>query len=552
MISTPQSREELLLRLIKIPSVTQSARENDAALFVREHLSHLAYFKEHPSHLVLIETPLEGDADRPLHTVVARMMAKKSTPKTVVLIAHYDVVDVACYGNEIPYAFDPEELAKRLDPEEFPPRARQDLLSGGYIFGRGSMDMKCGLALELELLRDYDHDRDLFDVNVIVAAVPDEENTGCGMRRAASFLAQLKRDEGLEYIAGINTEPSDPGLPDAPNPLVFLGTLGKVLPTFYCRGLEAHVGNYYRALSAALLSSQIVRLAEAAPAFADPSRGVCHPSWICLQHKTLAREYVVTIPARSVAYFNCFMTTKTPADVLVDMESLAREAVARTCEQLAASHEALSKQGYAPPSRDFGDLPVIRFEEIHQKAARAFEGGEEKFREHMSAFLKSLPKGDMRDLGIELLEEMIRIARIEAPFIAFGFLPPYCPQLSSLTGKPQANALVRAAERVIHEAKERFDTTLDTAEFFAGLSDLSYLGFMGSTESVEAMARNCPGWGELYSVPIGDLAEIDMPVANLGPCGYDAHLKSERLARAYSLDILPELLVSMIRALSEE
>ena len=35
MKSTPSSREELLVRLIGIPSVTQSPEENDAALFIR-------------------------------------------------------------------------------------------------------------------------------------------------------------------------------------------------------------------------------------------------------------------------------------------------------------------------------------------------------------------------------------------------------------------------------------------------------------------------------------------------------------------------------------
>ena len=86
MKSTPSSREELLVRLIGIPSVTQSPEENDAALFIRDSLFRLAYFRANPSHLVLLPTPLEGDG-RALHSVIARMMAPRPTAKTVVLVS---------------------------------------------------------------------------------------------------------------------------------------------------------------------------------------------------------------------------------------------------------------------------------------------------------------------------------------------------------------------------------------------------------------------------------------------------------------------------------
>ncbi len=551
MISTPQSREELTVRLVNIPSVTASPQENDAAVFVYEHLSKLDYFKKNPSHLEMVPTPLEGDS-RPLHTVAARMMAEVPTKKTAVFIGHYDVVEVGVYGELEPWAFDPAELARRFAPEDLEGRAREDFLSGGYLFGRGTMDMKCGLALEMELLRDYDADPGLFDLNIIVLAVPDEENTNCGMRGAAKYLAALKKAEGLVYIAGLNTEPSDPGLPDAKNQLIFMGGLGKLLPTFYCAGLEAHVGNYYRGLSATLLSSQIVCAAEAAPELADPHHGKCQPSWICLCHKTLAEGYFVTVPSRSVAYFNAFLTTKAPAAVMDEMRTIAYRAIEAAKGQLKRSHDALSKMGYEPPMRDHGDARVISFGEIYDMAAARYAGGAEALSAHVRGFLKKLPEGDMRDRGVAALEELIRIAEVAAPFVAVGFLPPYLPAITSLSGKPRANVVVRTAERVVAEARERYGVAIDIAEFFAGLCDLSYMGFGGTREDLAPIAKNCPGWGELYSVPVDELIEIDMPVMNMGPCGYDAHRKAERLERKYSFEILPELIVFMVRALSEE
>jgi len=547
--STPKSREELLLELMRIPSVTGSVRENDAAVFIRERLARLDYFRKNPSHLLMIPTPLEGDS-RPLHTVAARMMAVAPTKKTVVFIAHYDVVGVDVYGELSEFAFDPEELVRRFRADDLKGQARRDFLSGDFIFGRGSMDMKCGLALEMELLRDCDADRGMIDLNVIVLVTPDEENTACGMRGAVKYLADLKRAESLEYIAGINTEPSDPGLPDAQNNLLFMGSIGKLLPAFYCAGLDAHVGNYYRGLSAALLSSNIVLEAEGAPELADPCRGNCQPSWICLCHKTLAERYEVTVPNRSFAYFNAFTATKTPAEIMEEMREIAARAINASLGRLKYSHDSLAKKGYAAPMREHDDARVLSFGEIFDAAALRFEGGEAAFKARIRNFQKELPREDTRDLGILILEEAIRSTGTPPPFIAVGFLPPYVPAITSLGGKKHSGALIRAAEMVVSKARESYGVTLDITEFFAGISDLSYLGFGGRREDIDTITKNCPGWGELYSVPIDELIEIDMPVINIGPCGYDAHGKTERLARKYSLEILPELILFMLKTLS--
>ena len=550
MISTPQSREELLLKLVAIPSVTESPEENDAALFVHQHLAKLSYFTENPSHLVMLETPLEGDEKRPLHAVIARMMAKNPTKKTVVFIAHYDVVSPKCYGPLEKWAFNPAELVKRLKPEELPERVREHLLSGDYIFGRGVMDMKCGLALELELLRDYDNNRDLFDLNIMVIAVPDEENTASGMRGAAKYLAELKRAEGLEYIAGINTEPSDAGLPDAKNQLIFAGTMGKLLPTFYCKGLEAHVGNYYRGFSATLLSSHIVCIAEGAAELADPNKGICQPSWICLEHKILSNGYSVTVPNRSLVYFNSFATKKTPADLMEEMIWVAERAVTQTTEQLKKSHRAISSMGYYSEMSKYMHTDVLTFADISRMAAENFDGGEEALNRHIEEFTRALPAIDMRERGLAVLEELISLSQARPPFVAVGFLPPYLPQKTLYDGLPASEKLLSVADMVIREAKSRFDVTIDMAEYYAGLTDLSYIGFFAGLDDVRPYMENCPAWGTLYSVPIEEMIEIDMPIINIGPCGYDAHRKYERLERKYSLEVLPQLLTYTVQALS--
>ena len=529
---------ELIKKLVRIPSVTGSPEEVLAAGFIFEQLSQLDCFKKNPGWLVKIPTPLEGDG-RALFTVAACIMAEKPTPKTVVFIGHYDVVDASAYGEMRQAAFDHDKLAEKF--------ANEFIDEGELIFGRGSMDMKCGVALEMELLRDYDANRGLFDVNVIALFVPDEENSGCGMRGAAEYLAELKAELGLAYIACIDTEPSEPGMPGAEKQLIFLGSLGKLLPAFYCRGAEAHIGNYYKGLSAALLSTHIVQIAEANPGLADPLRSVCYPSWVCLKHRTLEESYSVTVPNRSIAYFNCLVTTKTPSQVMTEMTEIAEEAATRIVRDMCESHAKLSSLGYKPGIQKL-EVRVLSFADIFEMAALLFEGGIEALLRYTEDFIMNCTSGDSRDRGVALVERLTEIARIEPPFIATGFLPPYNP--------PRTSALVphvvRAMDRVIEEAKSNFGVDMEKIEFFSGISDMSFTGFAGTDADVETYRTNCPCWGTLFTVPFEAMQEIDIPVVNIGPAGHDAHKRTERLETRYSLDVLPHLLVSAVRALSEE
>jgi arginine utilization protein RocB len=303
-------------------------------------------------------------------------------------------------------------------------------------------------------------------------------------------------------------------------------------------------------MSAALMSSFVVAAAEGAPELADPMRGVCQPSWICLENKILSEGYSVTVPKRAVTYFNCFMTGKKPPDIIEEMRGIAFEAGRRTIERVAESHAALSRMGYAPNIYSPSEIRVVTFAEIRDMAAASFGG--EALERRISELSGRMPVTDARDKGIAILEELVRISGITPPFFAVGFLPPYIPAKTSLDGSPESGALLRAIDRVAAEAREKYGVTLARAEFFAGLCDLSYLGYSGGPEEMKCFIDNCPAADKIFRVPFEDMAEIDMPVANLSTYGHDAHKRTERLHRDYSLRVLPELIVSAVKALSEE
>ena len=112
--------------------------------------------------------------------------------------------------------------------------------------------------------------------------------------------------------------------------------------------------------------------------------------------------------------------------------------------------------------------------------------------------------------------------------------------------------MARAAAEVARLAREAFQVSLEIRPFFEGVSDLSYCGFQGAPEEMDAFARNMPGWGCPYRIPTEALAELDIPVLNLGPLGKDAHKNTERIHLPYYLDVYPRLLEAAVRLAAGE
>lgn len=79
-------------------------------------------------------------------------------------------------------AFNPKKLTSMFysHKDELPDHVREDIEHGEWLFGRGTMDMKCGLALQMAMIEQACEGR--FDGNVLLLAVPDEEVNSVGMR----------------------------------------------------------------------------------------------------------------------------------------------------------------------------------------------------------------------------------------------------------------------------------------------------------------------------------------------------------------------------------
>ena len=514
----------LMLQLVSIPSVTGSdGGENLCAEFIREWISRMEYFKASPSDLYRVD--LQGD---PLGrvAVAALLRAAMPTERTVILTGHFDVVDTDVCGPLRPWAFDPEEYTRRIGELNLPEDVRKDLESGNYLFGRGVSDMKAGIAIDMCLLEKYAQNRDALDFNVLLLAVPDEEGDSAGMRGAIGFLAELQEREKLDFLACVNTEP----VFESASPAIYYGTIGKIMPLYLCVGRESHAGEYYEGLNSALIASYLNISLDGAKDTIERYGNQTFQPQCCLRMRDLRSRYAVTLPERTVLYYNCLTVEKTPAALLREMKGKA----------LAALEASLSHVGRA----DW--IPrVLTVKEIMDKAIAVVGGTKESLWTMLLPRIAEKGVSDERERNIEFLSLVLDLTGEKGPLVIVGFVPPFYPPRSNRSSSFHERAVRQAASEIRGDLEGR-GFEFKEMEIFQGITDLSFTGFQGSVEELAPLAANTPLWGKEYALPLDDLRKIDIPCVVLGPIGKDAHKITERLELDYTFNVVPSVLEKFI------
>ena len=138
-----------MIRMVKVPSVSGTIKEIQAAYKIRELLYEIPYFNQRKDAVKLI--PLENDPFGRC-IVTAFMDLNPDYQETIILTGHYDVVDVEEYGHLKDKAYDVEEITKCINQISLDEDSLKDFKSGEWLFGRGTADMKYGHALCFEAL----------------------------------------------------------------------------------------------------------------------------------------------------------------------------------------------------------------------------------------------------------------------------------------------------------------------------------------------------------------------------------------------------------------
>ncbi|WP_082233920.1 M20/M25/M40 family metallo-hydrolase [Halobacillus massiliensis] len=523
---TKQQLTDLLCSLVEYPSVTGTNAEIAIFEYLYYILEDRDYYKKQPSHLKL--HPLNDGRQ-----FLSALVKNGDSQETLVLIAHADVVSVQDYGSLINLAFYPKELTQELQKhtENLPDDALKDLQSGNWIFGRGTMDMKAGLTVHLSLLEKAMNGE--FQGNLLLIAVPDEEANSEGMLASLPVLDELQKEHGLTYKAAVNTEPMFSKYPGDPAYYMYTGSIGKALPGFLCYGKETHAGEPFGGLNANLMISYLAKELELNEAFIEEVDGDRTPPPISLMQKDLKEEYSVQTPQAAVAMYNVLFMKQSVYemnDKLLNAAQRAKKKIIDHYYKKAGYYlKAEQKSAFEP------DIQVITYKELYKEAVKRH--GEEEVKRRINLLIKQRSQGD-RDFSTTLVNTLASLCKDLSPMMVLFYSPPFYPAVSS-----HHDPLIKKIAGFARDyAKKEYNVDVLTQEYFPGLSDLSFIGPVTTSSSIEQLVEQMPIQDKGFSLPSNLMDSVTMPIINIGPLGKDPHQWTERLELTYSFEKLPVIL----------
>ena len=511
---------EILKQLMACAGVTNTEQEKNVENWMLDFLSKQPYFQKHPDLCGLFSIP--GD---PLgrSTVWALVTTEERTPDalTVILMGHHDVVAADVYGKAEPWAFDMDNITAHLNEKMLSPEAHTDLLSGEWIFGRGSCDMLGGTAVQLAVLKKRaeaalqgsNNDKGA----LLFISVPDEESFSVGMRGTLPLLEQLKEQYNLDYCLAVCAEPNQ-RTADGRTQIIYSGSIGKLLPVVLVQGRTVQIGSCRDGVNPLGILSRIVAATEGDESFTETCEGEVSVPPVWMYARDLKEGYDFSLPHRAVGYCNVLTFRKTPAQVLAYFLGKIRAAVESASQPVAVMtwvtlwQQAKQQEGFAAFWRETEDWTRKMLQEQH----------------------KTYP-----EVTLWLMQATLDFIHLDKPVVLLGFAPPYYPAVRSEDMKHAAR-FEKYKKAITALQKVKVDP------YFPGVSDCSYCGLPAGT-TANAWQANTPLWGDAYHFDMEALARLQIPFFLFGPWGKDLHQIGERVNRYSLTEEYPAVLEKLLR-----
>lgn len=541
--------KQLTKELVKIPSIVKTSGETKCAEKIYDYYSGLEYFKEKREYLVLQQT-INDEVER-YNTIAMVKGTKGNSKKTIILMGHLDTVGIEDFGDIKRYAQDPDKLPELLRSLNLGDDVNRDIDSGEYMFGRGALDMKAGVAGHMYLIKYFSEHPEELDGNLIAIAEADEEDNSHGIISALKILKDWKQRYDLEYIAAINADYSTPYHENDENRYIYFGTIGKLLPSFYVTGKETHVGQAYGGLDPNLLVAELTRNIELNTDLCDESQGEVTIPPISLKQSDLKDSYTVQTAMAAYSYYNYFTLTMSPKDVMEKMKGIAIESFDNIVDYTNLSYKIFCEKG----NHEYTKLPwktrVYSWEEFYNELA-TIHG--DKYQVYIHNFAKDLneqnPSMDLREFSMKIINESwTKWSEDKSPAIIIYYSSLFYASIDN-TGKDGRELdLFNSVEKAIDFVQDYSDKPIVQKMFYPYISDSSFMSISEDKSKLMALEKNMPAWGTKYTHPIEDILEINVPVANIGTYGKDGHKISERVHMKYSFENIPNITFNAIKNL---
>lgn len=549
-------REEVLFytkMLMRMRSVVNTNGEKEIAHSLHSLIAALPYFQRHPSQLV--KQPTAGD-ERERYNVAAfvRGTAPGGGPRneTVILMGHIDTVGTEDYGLLEDIACEPEALKEALKREaDVPEAVRAHLEDEEWLFGRGALDMKSGVAGHFCLLKYYAEHPEALSGNLVFLAECDEEDSSHGIRSAAALLRSWQAEHGFSYVAAINADFVAPRYPGDPHRYVYKGTVGKLLPAFYMTGAETHVGSCFEGFDPNLLAAELTRELDYNPELSNEADGELTAPPVALKQTDLKTSYSVQTALSAYAYYNFLVYSWSPREVLKRLRARAAKAFDRALALFRERYRAYCARSGEPERPLDWETRVWTYEELHAELLREHGAA---YASHMAAFQESLAADralDLRLHSLRVVEEAWRWMRDRRPAIVLFFASLYSPRVELAGKNAKERRLIAALDEAVRAMNAEADRHIRVKPFFPHISDMSFVSLSDDAASIAAETANNPAWPHKLFVDYDAIRALDVPVINIGPYGHDAHKKYERVEIGYSMEVVPNLTNAVIRIVLE-
>jgi len=262
--------------------------------------------------------------------------------RTLYFHGHYDVV--------------PASTPKQFNP----------LVKNGVLAGRGSADMKSGLAAMIYAMAVLNELGVPLDGKIGLALVPDEETGGaCGSR----YLLESGR-LGKDGIGMFTPEPT--------SGVIWNACRGAISLRVTVRGKPAHVGLHYRGVNA------FERAMEVAQGFAALGRRVAKRRTRFPIAPAAARRSVLLLGGQVAGGTN-FNAVPAECSFTVDRRINPEESLAREKRALLAVIERFRKRGFELDVRVFQEEPAAGFSS-QEPVAQAFRESAREITGHSPGF----------------------------------------------------------------------------------------------------------------------------------------------------------------------
>lgn len=527
---------ELLTRhLVSMNSINGTIGEVRIVQEIYQILSSFPYFKQHPDHLYLQK--IEGD---PIgrQNVFAFVEGGRQSNQTVLYHSHIDTVAVEDFGPLKEHAFSPDAMEGFFCDYDSDPEIQKEALSGEWMFGRGSVDMKSGAAVHIVNILYFSEHREQLEGNVLLLCNGDEESEHRGMIGALSELNRLQFEHGLKFITAINTDFITPLYDGDPHRYIYTGAAGKILPCFHIYGKEVHVGDTLAGIDPNFIAAKLTERIHNRYALAEkiPNELVLPPT--CLYQRDTKELYTVQTAISSHLYFNFFIYEKTPEQVLEMMLQEAKTVCEEAEIYLQKQFEEYIEFTNLPKRKLSWDIEVTSYEDYILYL--------NKHGVHVESIIqKTLAEkgsGDLREVCFSIVNALQEADPEKKARVILFFAPPFLPHNYLKADDARDVKIQSALAKVLKKMGEATGEQFEIKKFFPYLADGSFLSIHETDEQLAPLLNNLPEWDNIYTIPFNTIKNLNIPSINMGVYGKDGHKWTERVYKPYSFGILPELI----------